>query len=321
MTHPVTNVQRPSRLVLACAGLAGLAALVWAFWTTLESTADRWAHDPQYSHGYLVPVFAVFLLWLRRERIRSAGVSPSWWGLPIVATGVALRLAGTYFASDWLDAIALVPCVAGLCLAVGGWTAWRWAWASVLFLAFMIPLPYRVSVALAEPLQRFATLASCFALQTLGLPAVAEGKVILLNDVRIGIVEACSGLRMLVVFFALSTGLGLVIQRPLWERLAIVLSAIPVALFANLVRITATGVLHETAGSELANAFFHDAAGWLMMPLALVLLWLEMKVLARLLIETAPAGPVRLGLAGGPAPTRTRGAWKKPLPPSAPGAA
>jgi exosortase len=309
MSQKDTAEGRPSLLLPAAGAAAGVAALLWAFWTALAEAANRWAHDPQYSHGFLVPVFAALLLWLRRKHLRPADVAPSWWGLPLLLAGVAARLAGTYFSYDYLDPFALLPCLAGLCLLAGGRGAWRWAWPAVLFLFFMIPLPHRVSVALAEPLQRLATVAGCYALQTLGLPAVPQGNVILLNDVEIGIVEACSGLRMLVVFFALSTAVALVTRRPLWEKLVIVLSAVPIALFSNLVRVTATGVLHQTAGSEVANAFFHDAAGWLMMPLALALLWAELKVLGRLLIDVTPAGPFRLGLAW-PAPARQRAPWK-----------
>ena len=88
-------------------------------------------------------------------------------------------------------------------------------------------------------------------------------------------------------------------------------SAVPIALFSNLVRITATGVLHATAGSDFANNFFHDVGGWLMMPFALLLFWIELKVLARLLIDANPAGPVRVGLPGAAAP-RQRAPWKKP---------
>ncbi len=307
--HP--EITRPAPVRLAVGLLAGLAAGLWAFWTTLGEAAQRWAHDPQYSHGYLVPAFAALLLWLRRGRLDRAAAVPSWWGLPVLLAAVAVRLAGTRFSLDWLEGIALLPCVAAVFLAAGGRAAWRWAWPAVLFLAFMIPLPHRVAVAAAAPLQHLATVASCYALQGLGLPAVPEGNVILLNDARIGIVEACSGLRMLVVFFALASGVALVIRRPLWERLLLVVSAVPIALFSNLVRITATGVLHETAGSDFANNFFHDVGGWLMMPFALALFWLELKVLAHLLIDPSPAGPVRVGPPG--AAPRPRAPWKKPL--------
>jgi exosortase len=143
-------------------------------------------------------------------------------------------------------------------------------------------LPYHAEIALAHPLQRFATLASTYALQTLGLPAVAEGNVIVIDDVRIGVLEACSGLGMLVTFFALSAAVAFVVDRPLLDRLILLFSAVPIGVLVNVIRITATGLLHRTVGSATANAVFHDLAGWLMMPLALGLLWLEMLYLSRL---------------------------------------
>src|SRR5262249_53817476 len=255
------------------------ACFAWAFWPTLTDLAHTWNINPQYSHGYLVPCFAVLLLWLRRDKLDRAAAGPSWGGGPVLALRLGLRLAGGYKFFQWLEVFSLLPCIFGLWLTVGGRAGLRWAWPALLFLGFMIPLPYRVETALAGPLQRFATVTSTFLMQTLGLPALAEGNVILLNDLEIGIVEACSGLRMLVVFFALCTGAALLIRRPLVDKLLIVASAVPVALISNILRITVTGVLHDMVDSATANAFFHDFAGWLMMPLALGLVALELKVL------------------------------------------
>src|SRR5262249_46255783 len=133
------------------------AALLWAYWPTLGEWAERWAHDPQYSHGFLVPVFAAFLLWVRRGQLKREELTLSWLGVLVLALGIALRLVGAYYYYVYVDAISLVPCIAGLVLIFGGWAAFRWAWPAVLFLAFMIPLPYRASTAMAEPLQHFAT--------------------------------------------------------------------------------------------------------------------------------------------------------------------
>jgi exosortase len=279
----------------------------------LGETAHRWAREPQYSHGYLVPFFALVLLWLRRERLPLTW--PSWtrWGIPVLAAGVGLRLFGTYFHFVWFDPISLLPCLAGVCLLLGGWAAWRWAWPAIAFLAFMIPLPHSVAVAMSGSLQRVATLASTFVLQLLGLPALAEGNTILLDDIEIGVVEACSGLRMLVIFFALSSGVALVIRRPLWEKLVIVASAVPIALVSNIIRIASTGVLYQFASGDLAHVFFHDVAGWLMMPLALGMLWLELKALNHLFIERSPNRPVRPAApTGGAKRAARRASWQTP---------
>jgi exosortase len=284
------------RLPLIVLG-AGLAALIWAYWPTLGRTAMRWSQDPLYSHGYLVPGFALFLLWVRRGRLLEGGMRPTWWGAPILLGGLLMRLLGSGYYFVWLDEVSFVPCLAALWLMIGGWTGWRWAWPAIAFLLFMIPLPYRFSVAMTGPLQQLATVCSTFLLQTLALPALADGTVIRLDDIEINIVEACSGLRMLVIFFALSTAVALVIRRPLWQKLVLVASAVPIALVVNVLRITATGVLYETVSSEAAHAVFHDLAGWLMMPVALLFLALELKLLASLVIEPVAIGPRVVGAA------------------------
>jgi exosortase len=189
---------------------------------------------------------------------------------------------------------------------LGGWKAFAWAWPAIGFLFFMIPLPFSLENALANPLRRVATSCSTYFLQTLGFPAFAEGNVIRLNEVRIGVVEACNGLSMLMVFFALATAVALVIQRPLADRLTLVVSAVPIALIANVLRITITGILHKTTSSAVADTFFHDFAGWLMMPLALGLLWLELKYLELLLPVGPPQLAIELPLAGAGVDTSTR---------------
>ncbi len=283
--------------------LVPLACLLWAYGSVLRELAGTWQSNEQYSHGFLVGPFALFLLWLRRDRFEAAQMRPSLGGLLLLLAGLGLWLYGAWFHYVWFNSITLVPCVAGLVLLLGGRAAWRWAWPSVLFLAFMVPLPFRVSDALSGPLQRLATLCSTFIMQVLGLPALAEGNVIQLNDAAIDVVEACSGLRMLVVFFALSAAVALVIRRPLLDRLLILASAAPIAVVSNIIRITVTGILHQAIDSETANAFFHDVAGWLMMPLALILLALELRLLSRLFIEprARPAAVQRP-----PAPRRSR---------------
>jgi exosortase/archaeosortase family protein len=116
--------------------------------------------------------------------------------------------------------------------------------------------------------------------------AYADGYVIHLNDARIGVVEACSGLSMLMTFTALATAAALVMRRPLLDKLVLVVSSIPVALAANILRITVTAILHDTVGGRAAEAFYHDLAGWLMIPAALGLYWLEVWVFSRIVVET-----------------------------------
>jgi exosortase len=260
--------------------------LVWAYWPTIQEMVERWTSDPQYSHGYLVPLFSVVLLWLRRSEIQGSQLVSTWWGVAILVAGLALWGAGTYFFVPWVGAISLLVSLAGLAATLGGWPALRWSWQAIAFLGFMVPLPYRLHTAMGGALQKLAAKASTYLLQTFGAPAIVEGNLILVNDVKLGIVEACSGLGMLVTFFALSTALAMLLRSAeWWKRLIIVVSAAPVAVAANVVRITATGLLFNAGHDGMARVVFHDIAGLLMMPLALAILFWELHVLRRLVVE------------------------------------
>ena len=146
--------------------------------------------------------------------------------------------------------------------------------------------------------------------------AFSEGNVIQLNEARIGVVEACSGLSMLITFIALSTGMALVVKRPLLDKIVLVLSAIPVALVANIARITLTGILHEKVGGKVADHFYHDLAGWVMIPFALFLYWCVIWVFSHILVEVEEA-PVLVGVSASgarPSPATTPRQAAKPVP-------
>jgi exosortase len=219
----------------------------------------------------------------------AAGARPSAWGLAFIALGAVTQLAGGFYRINSVEGLALLPYLGGIVLLLGGWPLLRRAWLAIAFLVFMIPLPWRFEEVLGAPLRYLATMASTYTLQTLGFMAFFEGNVIHLNGARIGVVEACSGLSMLITFIALSTGMAMVVERPLIDKIVLVLSAIPVAFIANIARITMTGVLHETAGGSVADRFYHDLAGWMMIPFALVLYWCVIRVFCHILVEVEAA--------------------------------
>jgi len=261
-----------------------IGAIAWSYSTPMALLVRVWWTDPDYVHGFLVPVFALVLLWTRREMMESFTPQGSWWGLAFLALSATMRWGSAYFYFRLIDPLSLVPCIAGIVLLVAGWRALRWAGPSILFLAFMVPAPGVVAGLLRHPLQRIGTITSTYVLQTLGMPAIAQGNVILLTEGELGIAEACSGLRMMMLFFAVCVGAVFLMKIALWKKVLVVLSAVPIALAANVIRITVTGILYETASQELADAVYHDLAGWFMMPVAVVFLWIEMAVFSRLFV-------------------------------------
>ncbi len=262
--------------------------LLWSYWPVLKELERRWAHDPRYSHGFLVPFFAGYLLWLRRSERPSPARFNCSMALAFFTAGAAIRLAGGYSFLSWLDAVSLLVSLAGVVALLGGSSTLLWAGSSIVFLIFLVPLPYRIESSLGGPLQRMATLASASALQVFGVPAFTSGNTIIIDDFRIGVVDACNGLGMSYMFLACSFGAILLIRRPVLDSALLVASAIPIGLGANVARIVATGLLHQTMEARIADAVYHDLAGWIMMLMALSILWIECKLLLHLFIDEAP---------------------------------
>ena len=260
--------------------------LVYAHWNSLVMVAATW-DSAQYSHGYLVPLFAAVLLWLRREPFGEVPTSHRWIGLGILAFAIIMRVESTRNVIFTLDNAAFIPALMGAFVMVGGLKTLRWAGPPIAFLCFMLPLPRLAVDNLLRPLQLIATHSSVFALQTLGVEAYREGNVILLENQAMNVVDQCSGLRMVTIFLALSAALAMIVTtRPWWERLTILASAVPIALAVNVIRITITGLLYNlNVNSEIAQKVFHDWAGFIMMPLALGFLFLELQLLSKLMIE------------------------------------
>lgn len=267
------------------------------YWEQIRHLTRIWESQEDYNHGFIVPVFALYLLWRRRELMPQNTNYGNWWGLPMFALWAVMRWTAEYFNYGSLPEMSMVPFFAGVALFVGGWQGMRWAWPSVLFLVFMLPLPGRVEDFSREQLQYLATTLSVFVIQTLGVAATADGVVIQLAHHVLQVAEACSGLRMMMLFSAICVGAAFIVRKPLWEKLVMVASAVPIAIAANVLRIVLTGLLCELArqwpsliDAETAEKFMHDMAGLLMMPIGLGLLLAEMSILSKLLISPDQSG-------------------------------
>lgn len=262
------------------AALAGL--LAWAYLPMLRVFFDKWLNDPQYSHGFLVPLFSAYLLW----KSRPATPAPRpWLGFGLLAIALVMRAAAGSLLFHQLDAASLLLALVAVVLVAGGMPLLKRTGPAIGFLIFMVPLPYELERNVGQPLKNAATVSSTYLLQTLGQPAIRDGNLILIDEIRLGVVDACSGLKMMVTFAAFSVGAVLLLQRTRFEKLMVLLGIVPIAIASNVLRITATGLAYTAITDKGTLDFLHDLFGWLMMPVGLALLALELWVLKNLVMD------------------------------------
>ncbi|MBN2022626.1 MAG: exosortase/archaeosortase family protein [Pirellulales bacterium] len=316
-SNAITGRKSQTTFVTAFALVAVLAAVV--NWETMAWLVGMWWHSADYTHGFFVIPFACLLLWDRRDMLAEVDLEGSLWSIPFLAIGGGLAWYASYEYRLTGAALAMVPLLLGVVLLLGGWKALQWAWSAIVFLVFMVPLPGAVAGLLRLKLQLFGTQVSVFTLQTLGMPAVAEGNLIILpNSQPLEVADACSGIRMLMLFFAACIGAAFYLRREIMLiRVLIALSAIPIAIISNVVRITVTAFLHQAVSQALADRVFHDLAGWFMMPLAIVILWAETALFTRLFTAPEREAPLAFGV-GAPAGANRAGAPSRPRGDNAP---
>ena len=200
--------------------------------------------------------------------------------------------------SQWVENATLIPATACLTWTFGGWPLLRRAWPAIVFLVFLFPLPPGVNGLIAIPLQMIAATGSCFLLQLSGFWAIQEGNVIHLMTPRgmmpLDVALACNGLRMLMTMAATITATVILIPLPTWKRITLLVSTVPVALVSNIIRIVATGWCYYWVTGPEAKQWSHDVSGLLMMPLALVLVGLELRLLSWLSPDITGVGNLRL---------------------------
>jgi exosortase len=271
---------------------AGLAsALLWSYWPTITELVTFWQRNQDYSVGMLVPPVAVYLVWRERAQLRLDRWSFSWLGVGALVLVECVRLAGIYFGVGSAANCALVGALAATALAVAGWRVFRrlkWVW---LFLLLMVPWPARIHEAVAVPLQTLATRSAVFGLELAGFFVIREGNVLRLeNGQVVGVAEACSGLRMLTAFVFVAAVLAFLVGRPAWQKAALVLASVPIAVACNCLRVIATSIFVYYSESPALTEAFHDGAGLAMMPLAIVACLGLLKLFAFLEAEGEPGG-------------------------------
>jgi exosortase len=261
------------------AGLC-LALFVALFWANLGHFYHAWTVDENYSHGFLVPLISLYFV----NQVARRGPLPVDGGIRVGIVLLLISLAGRlatipvpiFFLAD----LSLLVGLAGLFALLCGTTALKRYWFAFFFLVFMVPLPVALYSKIASPLQLLASRVASTLMNASGVPVLCEGnKITLPGGIQMFVAEACSGMRQMTGFLALTTAVAYLSTRPIWYRVVIILSALPVAMTANIARVLLTGYIMHFVNPQFALGAYHTVEGLLMMGLGLLLLHFECWIL------------------------------------------
>ena len=273
-----------SRPSLSKAGIIA-ALLLWLYSPTLSHLAAQWWDDPNFSHGFFVPLFSAFVVWQERNRLAALSKRPSWAGIWFLAFGLCVLIVGQMGAELFLSRVSLLIVLAGLIILFLGWTFFRTLLFPWAFLLLMIPLPAIVLNQITFPLQLLASKVASTTLPWMGVPVLREGNVIILPAMALEVAEACSGIRSLMSLAALAVIYGYLMERRVGIRVLLAVASVPIAVAANSLRIVGTGLLVQYWDPDKAQGFFHEFSGWLIFVVSLAMLFLLHRAVRAILRE------------------------------------
>jgi exosortase len=248
-----------------------LALLAGLYWKIVPDMVMDWYRDDNYSHGFLVPVITGYFLWQRWPELKSKLVKPDNLGLLVIILA-ALQLLVAWLGTEYFTMrSSLVVMIAGMVLYFFGRDIFRGMALPILFLLFMVPIPYIIYDMVAFPLKLFITKASVGSLQAAGISVLREGNIIHFPATTLEVADACSGIRSLMSLLALSVAYAFLLPLTIWQRCLLVFSTVPIAIATNAFRVIVTGVLAQYWGARVAQGFFHEFAGLAVFALAMVL--------------------------------------------------
>ena len=259
--------------------LAGLVGALYA--PELKRLVLQWWQDPDYGHGFFVPLFAGYVLRRERSRWQKVALEPSNFGLLVMFGAIGLLVVGSLGAELFVSRFSLLVLLAGMVLFLAGWKMLSALAFPLGFLVLMIPLPKIIYNEVTFPLQLVASRFAASCLESVQVPALREGNLLVLPNYTLEVVEACSGIRSLMSLLALAIAYGYLAESRRWARLVLVAVMLPIAVVSNGLRIVGTGVLTYAFGPQAAEGFFHLFSGWLIFLTAMVFMLLVHWLLSR----------------------------------------
>ncbi|MBN1512888.1 MAG: exosortase/archaeosortase family protein [Phycisphaerae bacterium] len=273
---------------------AGVLALlvVLAYWPELHRIVDKWRTDGDWSHGWLVPLFSLYFLHLQRERLARVRSQTSWLGLIVLVSSLGVYLWHLFITPmGYPRSLSLVATIGAMVLFLGGRQVLRVVWFPIVFLLFAVPIPDGVYVDLTMPLRTLASLVSAFLLGSFIPDLHVDTSGVVIDYVyrgasgQLNVEEACSGMRLMMAFITLGAAMAYLGDRPLWQRIVMLVCCVPIAVFCNVIRVSTTGFLHVFGHRDWAEGTTHELLGLAMLPVALGLFALIGYTMDHLFVE------------------------------------
>jgi exosortase len=249
-----------------------LSLLAALYYRIVPDMVNDWLHDENYSHGFIVPIIAGYFLWQRWPDLKNKNVAPSNLGLVVIVWGL-LQLLIAWFGTEYFTMrSSLIVLLAGMTLYLFGCEVLKGMALPLGYLIFMVPIPYIIYDMVAFPLKLFVTKVSVAFLKIVGVVVLREGNIIMFPTTTLEVADACSGIRSLISLLAIAVAYSFVMKTSNARRWIIVLSAVPIAVATNAMRVIITGILAQWWGAKAAEGFFHEFAGMVVFALAIVML-------------------------------------------------
>jgi len=257
-------------------GIVIFGLVMLLFWSTFTWLVYNWLNNSYYSHGFLVPLVSAFFLWRRRQVFAPENRRPDNLGLAVLAVSLVAFLLAQVWQAFHISAGAFILLLAGLALYFLGREATRSIAFPLAFLVFMVPLPFINR--LSPSLEAFTASVSTSVVSLLGIPAVNQGSQIQLENSSFVVGAACSGLNSTVALATLVVIFVFVIEGTYRAKAVLLAMAVPIALVANLFRVSSLLAIAHFFGAEAGMKYFHDYSSPVLFLLAFGLLILTSRL-------------------------------------------
>lgn len=274
------NNKTSTQIILQIATLTAGFALLYSH--TIVKLVNDWSTDDNFSHGFLVPFIAGYMIWHHREHLTRIPIKSGHWGYLLLLGGMLFHIAGNIGAELFIQRVSIILTLMGLTTILFGVEVFKKTLVPLLYLLLMIPIPAIIWNKIAFPLQLFAAELSSDIISMIGITVLREGNILHLANTTLEVVDACSGLRSLMSMLALSAAFAYISSMKNTGKWILFFSAIPIAIAVNIIRLTVTAILSRYVGPETAQGFMHDVSGFAIFFVALILLYLTQTLLGRM---------------------------------------